>query len=124
MRTFLLYLLVVFYFIAGVNHFINPQFYLWLIPDYLPYHNLINLFSGVIECVLALAVAFPKTRKLAAVGIIIMLMAFIPAHVHHIQSVKCTADVLCMEALLAWLRIVVIHPLLLWWAYWVGFRMK
>ena len=42
-----LFLLSGFYVFAGANHFINPEFYLGLIPEYLPFPDLINTISGI-----------------------------------------------------------------------------
>ena len=74
--------MILFYLAAGTNHFINPEFYLPLIPDYLPHHQLINLVSGSIEMVLGAALIFIKTQRVAAFAVIAMLIAFIPTHIY------------------------------------------
>lgn len=111
------YALVVFYVIAGVNHFINPGFYLDLIPPYLPWHEAINILSGLAEILLGLALLIPSLRQKAVWAIVLMLIAFIPAHVYFIQIGSCVEGGLCTTALMAWLRLVLIHPLLLLWAW-------
>ena len=45
-----------FFVIAGLNHFRDPGFYLPLIPDYLPFPEVLNVLSGVLEVVLGAAV--------------------------------------------------------------------
>ncbi len=100
-----LYTLSVFYFVAGVNHFINPEFYLALIPPYLPDYVLINVLSGVIEIGLAIAILLPRTRKVAAYLIIAMLIAFIPAHIYFIQIGGCVQDGLCAPEWVGWVRL-------------------
>ncbi|WP_246205931.1 DoxX family protein [Fulvivirga aurantia] len=97
-----------------------PDFYLGLIPDYLPNPELINSLSGVIEMLLGLLVIPKRTRRLACLGIVIMLVAFIPAHLHFIIIGSCVEEGLCVPPWIAWFRLVVIHPLLIWWAYVVG----
>ncbi len=119
-KSFLRILLVGFYLIAGVNHFINPQFYLPLIPDYLPFPELINCISGVLEVVLAIGVLFPKYRSQAIWGIIVLLIAFIPSHLFFIQSGACMGEgSLCTPLWVAWIRLIPIHPLLMYWAWYV-----
>lgn len=108
--------LVIFYVGAGFNHFINPQFYHPLIPDYIPMPEIINFLSGIAEIVLGLFVFFPKTRRLGVMGIIAMLIAFIPSHIYFIQLGSCVGD-LCVPAWVGWLRLVIIHPLLIYWVY-------
>jgi uncharacterized membrane protein len=88
-KIVLRWLLVGFYFVAGVNHFVHPEFYLPLIPDYLPSPELINVVSGVFELLFAIGVILPKYRKPSVIGIILMLIAFIPSHVYFIQQGAC-----------------------------------
>lgn len=122
MNSVFIYSMAVFYVIAGVNHFVMPSFYLGLIPDYLPYHQLINVSSGAIEILLGAGVAHPITRKIAAIGIILLMIAFIPSHVFFIQIGSCVEGALCVPSWLSWLRLLLIHPLLMLWAYWVGYQ--
>lgn len=111
------YVLAVFFILAGINHFINPEFYLPLIPPYLPYHHLINLISGTVEVALGLGVLIPTTSKYAAQGIIILMLLFIPSHIYFVQMGSCIGN-LCTDPWIGWGRLIVIHPLLILWAYW------
>jgi uncharacterized membrane protein len=109
-----------FYFIGGINHFISPGFYLPLIPPAFPKPELINTLSGLAEIILAIGLVNIKTRKLASYGIILMLLAFIPAHVYFIQIGSCIGSGLCVAEWIGWFRLVVIHPALLLWAWFAG----
>jgi|AntRauTorckE6833_2_1112554.scaffolds.fasta_scaffold39321_2 uncharacterized membrane protein len=109
-----------FYFLAGFNHFINPEFYLPLIPPYLPYPEEINVLSGIVEIILGIGVLLPRTRKVASYAIIAMLLAFIPSHVYFIQIDSCIEAGLCVPEWIGWLRLMIIHPILLFWAWEVG----
>jgi uncharacterized membrane protein len=117
MLKFLRFLLIAFYAFAGLYHFINPEFYHGLIPDYLPFPELINYISGVLEIVLAVGVAIPKYRLIAVKGIIILLILFIPSHIYFITMGSCVEDGLCVSPWVAWARLIIIHPLLLLWAW-------
>ena len=70
-----------FYILAGVNHFANPDFYKKIMPPWLPWHYSIIFISGLAEIVLGLLLLPLQTRKLAAWGIIILLVAIFPANV-------------------------------------------
>lgn len=107
-----------FYIIAGGNHFVNPGFYLPLIPDYFGYPEIINLLSGVAEVILGVGLIFRNTRRVAGFFIVLLLLAFIPSHVYFIQIGSCVEGGLCIPEWGSWLRLVVIHPLLIWWAWW------
>lgn len=115
-----IYLLAGFYILAGINHFINPGFYYPLIPDYLPNHQLINMLSGILEVVFGIGIAFDNTRKYASVLIMLMLIAFIPSHVYFIVLGSCVEDGLCLPPIIGWLRLLIIHPILIYWAWAVG----
>lgn len=110
-------ILIGFYAFAGSYHFINPEFYSDLIPDYLPYHGFINYSSGFFEILFAIGVAFPKTRLLAVKGIILLLVAFIPSHIYFIQIGSCVESAFCVSPWVAWLRLLIVHPLLILWAW-------
>jgi uncharacterized membrane protein len=78
----MLWLMGVFYVVAGANHFANTAFYLPMMPPYVPYHRELVYLSGLAEIVLGVAVLVPATRRLAAWGIILLLIAIFPANVH------------------------------------------
>ncbi|WP_396637983.1 MauE/DoxX family redox-associated membrane protein [Maribacter sp. R77961] len=106
-----------FFIFAGSYHFINPNFYLGLIPDYLPLPVAINYVVGILEIVLGIFVLIPKYRKVGGYGIILLLILLIPSHVFFIQIGSCVPDSLCVPNWLSWSRLIVIHPLLVYWAY-------
>lgn len=112
-----LYTQAAFYLFAGLNHFINPAFYLDLIPKYLPYHEGINFLSGAVEIAFAFGLLWVQSRRWAALGIVLMLVAFVPSHVYFINIGGCVANGLCVPLWVGWLRLVIVHPLLMWWAW-------
>jgi uncharacterized membrane protein len=117
MKKVLLYLQSIFYIAAGYNHFRDPELYYGLIPPYLPSHAMLNIMAGVAEMLLGVLLLFTTTRKFAAYGIVLMLVAFIPAHIYHIQMKGCVPR-LCFPEWTVWMRLFVLHPVLLAWAWW------
>lgn len=109
--------LVVFYFVAGLNHFRDPDFYLKLIPPYLPFPEWINILAGVIEIGFSVLLINPKTRNWAVYGIIAMLIAFIPSHIYAIQLPQFQFGTFEVPMWIIWLRLIVIHPLLILWVW-------
>jgi uncharacterized membrane protein len=81
-KRVLLWIMAVFYVAAGLNHFINPQFYLPMMPGYLPWHAFLVFLSGVAEVVLGIAVLIPSVRAMAAWGLVALLIAVFPANIH------------------------------------------
>jgi len=111
-----LFLLSGFYVFAGANHFVNPEFYYELIPDYLPFPDVINLIAGVAEVLLGAGLLFKSTRKWSSYLLVAMLISFIPSHIYFLQIGSCIEGGLCVAEWISWVRLFVIHPLLIFWA--------
>ncbi len=86
MSNLSLVLMAGFYIVAGLNHFRAPQFYRPMMPPYMPRHNLLIFVSGLAEVCLGLLLFFPQTQRLAAWGIIALLVAVFPAHLYMFQA--------------------------------------
>lgn len=119
MKKTAFYLLVALYIIAGINHFWHSRFYYPIIPPYLQQWGYqLNIIAGLTEISLGLLLVFSVTRKWAAIGIIFMLLAFISAHIYFIQINSCIPNGLCVLQWVGWARLIIVHPLLIAWAWW------
>ena len=107
------FILAFFMIGAGVMHFARPDFYLKIMPPYLPAHYELVILSGVCEVVLGILLLVPKVSKLAAWGIIVLLIAVFPANIHIYQN----PEVLPAPPILHLLRLP-LQGLLILWAYW------
>ena len=81
-KRVLLWLMGLFYVWAGINHFRAPDFYLPMMPPYLPWHEALVLLSGVAEVAVGVGVLIPQTRVIAAWATIAVLLAVYPANIH------------------------------------------
>ncbi len=77
----LIYVYVVFFISAGVNHFLNPQFYDAIVPDFIPFPRLVHQITGVIEILLPLLL-LTRFRKEAALLMIIFLVILYGANLY------------------------------------------
>jgi uncharacterized membrane protein len=77
-----LFALSVFFVAAGVNHFANPEFYVAIMPPWLPAHRELVYLSGMFEILGGLAVLVPRLRSLAGWGLVALLLAVYPANLH------------------------------------------
>lgn len=102
-----------FYVIAGINHFLNPAFYLAIMPPWLPWHGALVFLSGVAEVVLGALLCVPGTARLAGWGLIAMLVAVFPANVHMAQHPELFPQ---FPEVALWLRLPV-QVVLIVWAY-------
>lgn len=118
-RQISLWVMIAAYLAAGINHFVMPDFYYPLIPGYLGHKPLLNIVAGIAEIIAAVGLIIPSTRKWAAYGIIVMLIAFLPAHIYMITDAdKVAFDGKTLPVWVAWVRLLVIHPILIGWAWW------
>ena len=106
------------YVLAGANHFISPASYIKIIPPYIPFPMVVNVLAGVFEMALALLLISTKTRRLAAWGIMFMLVAFLPVHIKMVMDAPFMLGATKVTPVFAWIRLVVLQPLLILWAWW------
>ena len=77
-----IYIIALFYIIVGFKHFTNVDFFLIIVPPYLPFHEFIVYLSGIFEIVLGFLIIPSKSRKYAAFGLILLLIAVFPANIY------------------------------------------
>ena len=103
-----------FYTLAGLYHFINPVFYVGLVPESIDEKEFIIAISGLFEIILGLFLLFRETRKIAAISIIFMLIVFL-FMVHFPMAL----DFFDSENPLLWFAIlrIPIQFVLIYWAF-------
>ena len=107
------YLLAIFMIGAGTMHFVNPEFFLKIVPPYLPFHKELVLVSGVCEILLGVLLLIPKCSHLAAWGIIALLIAVFPANIYLFQN----QDLMPASPFVHFLRLP-LQGVFILWAYW------
>lgn len=78
----LVYVMAALYIVAGILHFIFPDLYVQVIPPFIPFPMAMVYLSGIAEIGLGAMLLHPRTRQLAAWGIIAMLIAIFPANIY------------------------------------------
>lgn len=117
LKRVLLWVMGVAYVLAGINHFVSPSFYVQIMPPWVPWHVPMVIVSGVAEIVLGVAVLIPKTRRLAAWGLVALLIAVFPANLHMaLNEVRIDGE-LAAPAWALWLRLP-LQGVLIAWAWW------
>ena len=81
-----IYFMSIAYTYVGVRHFIDPDFFLAIMPNYLSMHLFFVYLTGLMEVVFGLLLAFRKTRKFASYGLIVLLLIVFPANIHLVES--------------------------------------
>jgi uncharacterized membrane protein len=81
-KEILRWLLAAFFVAAGTGHFLRPAFYENMVPPYLPAAHLLVVISGIAEIVLGILLVVPRFSRIAAWGLIALLIAVSPANIH------------------------------------------
>lgn len=115
-RVFL-FIYAIFYVIAGFNHFRVIENYLTIMPDWIPLHRFLVYLSGIVEIFLGILLLFSKTRKIASLLIILMLIAFLPVHIYMIKIAPFQLGNTYITPFLAWLRLPLQLFLIIWGYY-------
>ena len=107
------YVLVLFFIVAGINHFLHPRFYLDIMPPWVPYHLLTVYISGLCEVVFGSLLLYPATRRVGAWLIILLLIAIFPA------NIQMAINFAHSHSPYLWLAIarLPLQLLLVWWVW-------
>lgn len=111
------------YVFAGVMHFVVPELYVQIVPPVLPGRLALVYVSGLAEMVLGLGLLFERTRRIAAWGIVALLIAIFPANVYMavggvvIEGTPFGSGVVDPSPAVRWGRLP-LQGVLIAWAWW------
>jgi uncharacterized membrane protein len=124
-RFLLRLLLAAIFLFAGTVHLINPRLFLPIMPPGIPWPVACILISGVFELMGGAGLLVPSAaiRKLAGIGLILLLIAVFPANIYmavaHIQVHGIPS-----QPWMAWARLL-LQPILILAVWWVsGLRLR
>lgn len=115
MREILKCLFGVLFALAGANHFFNTEFYVSIMPPYLPWHTALVYISGAAEIILGVALLFRRVERLAAWGMIALIVAVTPVHIQMAPHPELYPE---FSQLALWGRLL-LQGLLIAWAFWL-----
>jgi uncharacterized membrane protein len=107
------YLLALFMMIAGVMHFASPEFFMRIMPPYLPFHSELVMVSGVCEILLGILLLVPHASRFSAWGIVALLIAVFPANIYLYQN----QNLMPASPFMHFLRLP-LQGVFILWAYW------
>ena len=107
-----------FYIYVGILHFIDPEWFLFIMPPFLSSIGLELIYiSGFFEIILGLLLIYSKTRKIAAFGLIVLLIAVYPANIYLAFNQKAQELIGISSFMASWVRLP-IQFIFLGLAYW------
>ena len=116
-KSILIIISSIFYTIVGVKHFIEPDYFLSIIPPYLPFHIELVYISGFFEILFGLIILFPKYRYYGSIGLILLLIAVFPANIYLAQSKEAQEAIGASQQIAIWR--LPMQGILIWIAYWI-----
>lgn len=114
-RVMMRWLLGLLFIAAGVNHFVHSDFYVRIMPPYLPWHLPLVYLSGAGEAALGILLLVPRFQGVAAWGLIVLLIAVFPANLHMVMNPHLFPE---YNQVVLWARLP-LQGVLIGWAYWV-----
>ena len=91
-----------FYMNVGVKHFVEPEWFLQIMPPQFPNHFEAVYLSGFFELLFGFMLINPQTRFLASWGIIFVMIAVFPANLYLAVS---NGEAMGISKELAWGRL-------------------
>ena len=70
------------FIVLGALHFVRPGFYTPIMPPYFPAPLFWVLLSGVLEILGGAGLLLKRFRRRAAYGLALLMVAFLPVHLH------------------------------------------
>ena len=116
-KSFLIIISSIFYVVVGIKHFIDPEYFLTIVPPYLPYHLELVYISGLFEVLFGLLILFPKYRYYGAIGLLLLLVAVFPANIYLAQSKEAQEAIGATQQIATWR--LPIQGVLIWIAYYI-----
>ena len=108
------WLMAVLFIAAGSFHFVNPAFFLAIMPPALPWHLQLVYISGVFELMGGIGLLLPATRRFAVYGLLALLIAVFPANIY--SAVACVSAAPDLPCWVYWARLPLQLPML--WLVW------
>ena len=115
LKTALRILLAAFMLFAGVLHFLSPDPFVAIVPDYLPSPLALVHVSGFFEILFGTGLLISRTRRYAAWGLILLFIAVFPANIN--MAVHRLPLAGAVYPVLNWVRLP-FQIVLIAWAYW------
>lgn len=82
-QTITRWILIVFYGLAGIGHFVVIDAILKIVPDFVPYPRAVVFVTGACEIVGAMALMTNSLRRAAGIAFALYAVCVFPANIKH-----------------------------------------
>lgn len=77
----------------GLAHFVDAEFFIKMVPPYIPYPGWVVLITGVFELLMALGIMIPEFKSLASKLMVLFLISYVPALFHVLSNQKLFPEI-------------------------------
>ena len=102
--------------VSGILHFAIPETYARIVPPMFPRPRLLVLISGGAEILGGVGLLIPRTRRPAAFGLAVLLIAVFPANIYMATN-PVEANATSIPRVLLWGRLP-LQVVLMGWLLW------
>jgi uncharacterized membrane protein len=108
-------LVSLFFLVGGRAHFTATEFFVSIVPPYVPWPRQIVYVTGVIELIGAIAIWVPAWRSWAGIGLMALTVCVTPANIYMWLNPQLFPDI--NPAFLSWRLVAqVVLLALIWWS--------
>tara|TARA_Y100000768_G_scaffold10979_1_gene7840 strand:+ start:102 stop:722 length:621 start_codon:yes stop_codon:yes gene_type:complete len=112
-----------FYIQIGIKHFTDPNWFMPIMPPFLPYHIELIYISGGFEILFGSMLIFERTRFIAGWGLIFLLIAVYPANLYLAFNTDVQREMNISSFLASWIRLP-LQFVFIALAYWHSINQK
>ena len=105
------------FILTGIFHFLKPQLFVKIMPDYIPYNLAMVYISGMAEIAGGIGIFFEKTQVWAGWGLILLLIAVFPANINMAVKSVQKSGYTSLYSIATILRLP-LQFVLIYWVYW------
>jgi uncharacterized membrane protein len=102
------------YLFSGLEHFLKADYFLKFLPTIVPQGSLLVYLLGATQILLAVLLAFSKTRRGACYGILLLWSASLPINIYTVAIGGAWTPYTHLELIM----LIPFHLLLMLWAFW------
>lgn len=102
------------YLFAGLARFVKTDYFLALVPSFIPQTRAFVLLSGASQIFLAALLPFPKTRRAGCYGIMLLWAIFLPLNAYEVYRGPAGTPYTSLQLDL----LIPFHLVLMAWAFW------
>ena len=120
-KAILMWVLAIFYAVAGYAHIASPDGFLTIMPDWVPYPRAVVFWTGVAELLGAIGLVQPwhaQVRKAAGIGLALYALCVWPANINHFVMDMARDD--GGMGLAYHVPRMIAQPIIIWLALWVS----